>query len=122
MQNGARLPQNGDGGNSIFSSMQNLQSVTKPPTFNEESQQAQKQPPPGSQSITQQQGTFGGEAADSAGAITIQEPRTVSQMSELDRFGLAGLFAMLRNDNSDVAALAAGQDLTTLGLDLNSPE
>jgi CCR4-NOT transcription complex subunit 2 len=43
-------------------------------------------------------------------------------MSELDRFGLAGLLGMMRHDSNDVAGLAVGQDLTTLGLDLNQPE
>lgn len=43
-------------------------------------------------------------------------------MSELDRFGLAGLLAMSKNDNQDLTSLANGQDLTQLGLDLNSSE
>ena len=43
-------------------------------------------------------------------------------MSELDRFGLAGLMAMIRTEGPDLANLANGQDLTTLGLDLNQPE
>lgn len=43
-------------------------------------------------------------------------------MSELDRFGLTGLLGMIRHDSNDVAGLAVGQDLTTLGLDLNQPE
>ncbi|MCJ1313111.1 hypothetical protein MMC25_006788 [Agyrium rufum] len=44
------------------------------------------------------------------------------QMSELDRFGLAGLLHIVKNENSDIAALAIGQDLQALGLDLNSSE
>ncbi len=43
-------------------------------------------------------------------------------MSELDRFGLAGLLAMIPNDSPDYSSLAIGQDLTVLGLDLNRPE
>ena len=43
-------------------------------------------------------------------------------MSELDRFGLAGLLATVRSDNPDVAGLAIGQDLNHLGLNLNSVE
>jgi CCR4-NOT transcription complex subunit 2 len=43
-------------------------------------------------------------------------------MSELDRFGLAGLLRMIHSESSDVASLAVGQDLMTLGLDLNQPE
>ncbi|OJJ46742.1 hypothetical protein ASPZODRAFT_142542 [Penicilliopsis zonata CBS 506.65] len=60
-----------------------------------------------------------------------QEPQTssqsaeqppLSQMSELDRFGLAGLLRMIHSESPDVASLAVGQDLMTLGLDLNQPE
>lgn len=43
-------------------------------------------------------------------------------MSELDRFGLAGLLRMIHSESPDVASLAVGQDLMTLGLDLNQPE
>ena len=45
-----------------------------------------------------------------------------SQMSDLDRFGLAGLLATVRSGNPDVASLAIGQDLNQLGLNLNSIE
>lgn len=43
-------------------------------------------------------------------------------MSELDRFGLAGLVATVRSENPDVQGLAIGQDLNHLGLNLNSVE
>lgn len=43
-------------------------------------------------------------------------------MVPIDRWGLAGLLATIRSDNPDVAGLAIGQDLTQLGLDLNSQE
>jgi CCR4-NOT transcription complex subunit 2 len=43
-------------------------------------------------------------------------------MSELDRFGLAGLLRMIHSESPDVASLAVGQDLMTLGLDLNQAE
>ena len=43
-------------------------------------------------------------------------------MSAMDEFGLAGFLATVRSDNPDVAGLARGQDLTSLGLNLNSPE
>ncbi|KAL4818945.1 hypothetical protein BDW67DRAFT_156324 [Aspergillus spinulosporus] len=49
-----------------------------------------------------------------------QQPLT--EMSELDKFGLAGLLRMIHSDSADVASLAIGQDLMTLGLDLNQPE
>ena len=43
-------------------------------------------------------------------------------MSDIDRFGLAGLISTIRSDNPDVAGLAIGQDLNHLGLNLNSVE
>ncbi|KAL4903638.1 hypothetical protein BDW74DRAFT_155881 [Aspergillus multicolor] len=55
---------------------------------------------------------------DAAGA----EQQPLAEMSELDRFGLAGLLRMIHSDSADVASLAIGQDLMTLGLDLNQPE
>ncbi|KAL4797061.1 hypothetical protein BDV19DRAFT_359622 [Aspergillus venezuelensis] len=53
-------------------------------------------------------------------AATTQQP--LAEMSELDKFGLAGLLRMIHSDSADVASLAVGQDLMTLGLDLNQPE
>ncbi|KKK17980.1 hypothetical protein P175DRAFT_0299800 [Aspergillus ochraceoroseus IBT 24754] len=50
------------------------------------------------------------------------EQPPLAEMSELDKFGLAGLLRMIHSDSADVASLAVGQDLMTLGLDLNQPE
>ena len=41
---------------------------------------------------------------------------------EVDRFGLLGLLGVIRMSDPDVTTLALGTDLTTLGLNLNSPE
>lgn len=68
-----------------------------------------------------QQG-YGLGAGDSPGAMHTPDQTHLSQMSPLDRFGLAGLLATVRSENPDVASLAIGQDLTQLGLNLNSPE
>ncbi|KAJ5172704.1 hypothetical protein N7492_005297 [Penicillium capsulatum] len=57
----------------------------------------------------------------SATAQSAEQP-PLAQMSELDRFGLAGLLRMIHSESPDVASLAVGQDLMTLGLDLNQPE
>lgn len=43
-------------------------------------------------------------------------------MSESDRYGLAGFLARIRSEDPMVAGLARGQDLTQLGLNLSSPE
>lgn len=43
-------------------------------------------------------------------------------MSELEEFGLQGFLSTISNENPEVSYLARGQDLTTLGLNLNSAE
>ncbi|KAL4880427.1 hypothetical protein BJY04DRAFT_228532 [Aspergillus karnatakaensis] len=53
---------------------------------------------------------------------SVAEQQPLAEMSELDKFGLAGLLRMIHSDSADVASLAVGQDLMTLGLDLNQPE
>jgi CCR4-NOT transcription complex subunit 2 len=63
-----------------------------------------------------------GEVLESSATGQSVEQPSFSQMSELDRFGLAGLLRMIHSENPDVASLAVGQDLMTLGLDLNQPE
>jgi CCR4-NOT transcription complex subunit 2 len=67
----------------------------------------------------QQQANEGQEVSD---APQSAEQPPLAQMSELDRFGLAGLLRMIHSESPDVASLAVGQDLMTLGLDLNQPE
>lgn len=75
--------------------------------------------------MLQRQSQTGGVSADnqdptSSGQSTDQPP--LSQMSELDKYGLAGLLRMIHSESPDVASLAVGQDLMTFGLDLNQPE
>jgi hypothetical protein len=60
-----------------------------------------------------------GDAPDSA---VTSDQTTPSQMSALEEFGLAGFLATARSENPDVSGLARGQELTSLGLNLNSPE
>jgi len=43
-------------------------------------------------------------------------------MSELDRFGIAGLLAALQGPSTDQMELASGMDLSTLGVDLSQSE
>lgn len=78
-----------------------------------------------SQQIQQRQaqaGVLSGESQESSTPSQSTEQPPLSQMSELDRFGLAGLLRMIHSESPDVASLAVGQDLMTLGLDLNQPE
>ncbi|KAL8883707.1 MAG: hypothetical protein Q9215_008076, partial [Flavoplaca cf. flavocitrina] len=57
----------------------------------------------------------------SGGAAQTAENVPVDEMSPIDKYGLAGLLANVRSPDADTAALAIGQDLTQLGMDLNSP-
>jgi CCR4-NOT transcription complex subunit 2 len=63
-------------------------------------------------------------AADFGESQSTQSPDdlSLSHMSEIDKFGLKGLLALIRHESADIGALAVGQDLTQLGLDLNQPE
>lgn len=63
------------------------------------------------------------ETSDSqeVGAPQTEQP-PLAQMSDLERFGLSGLLRMIHSESPDVASLAVGQDLMTLGLDLNQAE
>ena len=63
-----------------------------------------------------------GDAHESPAASQSVEQPPLSQMSEIDKFGLAGLLRMIHSESPDVAGLAVGQDLMTLGLDLNQAE
>jgi CCR4-NOT transcription complex subunit 2 len=84
-----------------------------------------EQEPGQAQQLQQRQtqaGTISGETQESSVPSQSAEQPPLSQMSELDRFGLAGLLRMIHSESPDVASLAVGQDLMTLGLDLNQPE
>jgi CCR4-NOT transcription complex subunit 2 len=70
----------------------------------------------------QQGGLISGDGQESSTTGQSAEQPSLSQLSELDRFGLAGLLRMIHSENPDIASLAVGQDLMTLGLDLNQPE
>jgi len=48
--------------------------------------------------------------------------KKLADMTETERYTLPGLLAMIPLDSPDYSALAAGQDLTVLGLDLSRPE
>lgn len=72
------------------------------------------------QQLQQRQSVADGQDVSATGQSVEQPP--LAQMSEIDRFGLAGLLRMIHSESPDVASLAVGQDLMTLGLDLNQPE
>ena len=74
-----------------------------------------QQPPQGRQD-------YGARTGDSSRSNHTPDRTPLSQMSELDEFGIQGFLNTINNENPDVSYLARGQDLTTLGLNLNSAE
>ena len=74
-----------------------------------------QQPPPGRQD-------YGARTGDSSRSNHTPDRTSSSQLSELDEFGIQGFLNTINNENPDVSYLARGQDLTTLGLNLNSAE
>jgi hypothetical protein len=64
-------------------------------------------------------------AGDQEGSLVGAQGRIktpLSEMAPIDRWGLKGLLSTINSEDPATAALAAGQDLTTLGLDVNSQE
>lgn len=102
----------------LLDSQLNLRTSTATQDEPRSSSQNQSQP----SRPQQYQAGFTSNLGDSPSGTQPRERTPLSQMSELDRWGLAGLLETVRNDNPDVASLAVGHDLMTLGLDLNSTE
>ncbi|KAI9821223.1 MAG: hypothetical protein M1827_003957 [Pycnora praestabilis] len=114
---------NGKSNNSLFANTQSMsQPGSLPPISTKQSSLPEQQRPSQSSQSQQQQQAFSGDLVDSPGPVQTPENVPLSQMSELDRFGLSGLLGMIRHESQDLASLAVGQDLTTLGLDLNQPD
>jgi CCR4-NOT transcription complex subunit 2 len=58
---------------------------------------------------------------DSNGPSQATLPQTPAQqvlVSAADRWGLLGLIAMIKNENTDAQLLSVGTDLATMGLDM----
>lgn len=95
----------------------------------------QSQGPPRSGSLAEQQQNPASRPLQQPGdqvasAEVIESPNMVpgvpngrlSNMTELERYGLPGLLTMISDHSPDHSTLAVGQDLTVVGLDLNRPE
>ncbi|KAI9890300.1 MAG: hypothetical protein M1814_004336 [Vezdaea aestivalis] len=101
---------------SIFASAPNTQGVNP-------NQRTQRDFPSQFQSDPRQgQQQYEGDFSESPQATQSPDEQSLSQMADLDKYGLRGLLAMIRHEGSDIGALAVGQDLTALGLDLNQHE
>ncbi|PGH17840.1 hypothetical protein AJ80_04663 [Polytolypa hystricis UAMH7299] len=111
-QNGILSQEKEDGGTS------SIPRGARPDSFSEQSGQQQIQ---GSQGRQQPPGTIGPDGQESSGAARSDQP-PLSQMSDRDKYGLSGLLRMIHSESPDVASLAVGHDLMTLGLDLNHVE
>lgn len=83
--------------------------------FNDSQFPSQQQPPQGRQD-------YGARTGGSSRSNHTPDRTPLSQMSELEEFGIQGFLSTISNENPDVSYLARGQDLTTLGLNLNSAE
>ena len=84
--------------------------------FTPQQQTSQPQQPP------QGRQDYGARTGDSSRSNHTPDRTPLSQMSELDEFGIQGFLNTINSDNPEVAYLARGVDLTTLGLNLNSAE
>ena len=97
-----------------------------PPTF--------QQPQPHGATHQQQSQQFGGNGTIPSEAPHPSHtpanapnniPQTAAQqvlISPADRWGLLGLLAMIKSNDSDQALLSIGTDLGTMGLDMQQPE
>ena len=90
--------------------------------FNDQQFPPQQPTSQAQQSASQMQQDFGGRPGDSTGLTHTPDRSILTQGSDLDRWGLQGLLETIRHDNPDVSGLARGQELTSLGLNLNSSE
>ena len=87
--------------------------------FHDSSLPSQQNLPPIQQpSRTQPASQAGFRLQTSADALDQPSP----QNAEMDKWGLGSLLAIMKGENPDATGLAVGQDLTQLGLNLNSPE
>ncbi|MCJ1421366.1 hypothetical protein MMC32_007729 [Xylographa parallela] len=123
-QNGSAdsIKNTGNGESSIFSSLQDPLNMKNDSFPDQQRRQSTTLNNIQSSRAQQFQPGFGGDLEDSPGGVQNRTKTPLSQMNDLDRFGLAGLLETIRSDNPDVSGLAIGQDLTSLGLDLNSQE
>jgi len=81
-------------------------------------QQQSSQP---SQHVGSSQGQSLGHKSPPPGA-TGQSQKAAAALIASNQFGLLGLLSVIRMTDQDLNTLALGMDLTTLGLNLNSPE
>ncbi|OAX85129.1 hypothetical protein ACJ72_00501 [Emergomyces africanus] len=97
-----------------------MQRTVRPDAYSDQQSQTVMRLP--SQNRQQSAGSFGADGQEQSLQGQSSEQTPLTQMPDRDRFGLQGLLSMIHSENPDVATLAVGQDLMSLGLDLNQPE
>ena len=99
-------------------------STSAPPPFQSTTLQDPQQPPIGPPHNQPQQAdqNTGNHFTNSSNAAPQLGKKRISEMTELEQYGLEGLFARINPNHPDHSPLALGHDLTTLGIDLNSPD
>ncbi|KAL9241683.1 hypothetical protein vseg_015764 [Gypsophila vaccaria] len=108
MQQGNRPPDN------HLRNVNNLSNISGTTSFDQQMQQYQ-QPSQSQFQLRQMPAT--NQSFRDQGVQSIQATQTAP-----DSFGLMGLLGVIRMTDADLTSLALGIDLTTLGLNLNSPE
>ena len=103
--------------NATFPGLHQSQGLTRSGSIAEQQQAPAGRPP-------QQSGgqAANAEAVDSPNMVLGLPNGRLSNMNELERYGLPGLLTMISDHSPDHSTLAVGQDLTVVGLDLNRPE
>lgn len=82
----------------------------------------QESPPQLQRTQQRQPSTYGEDGPEGSGASKGAEQAIFAQMSDQERFGLPGLIQMIHSEHTDITSMTFGQDLMSLGLDLNQPE
>lgn len=81
----------------------------------------------GEQNLTSASGQPPQDQANAEADHQVQDDGIVAEdplpgMSDRDRYGIKGFFAMLRGQHGDQPAISSGLDIHSLGLDLSTPE
>ena len=78
--------------------------------------------PPQRQASQPNQQEYVSGTGEGSGSTESPDRSASSQMSEADKWGLEGFLATVRSPDPNVSGLARGQELNSLGLNLNSAE
>ena len=103
--------------NAAFPGLHQLQGSPRSNSISEQQQESGNRPPQQSEDLG-----IGAEINESPNMAPGGVNDRLSNMAEIERYGLPGLLTMISDHSPDHSSLAIGQDLTVVGLDLNRPE